>query len=81
MRKILLAISGAALVFAAGVATEPANALTGPAGLSAAIDNMTALETVHCRPGRRHHVPTWRYRADGCPRPSRQDRRDRRDRR
>ena len=77
MRKILLAVSGAALVFAAGIATEPVNALTGPAGMSAAIEEMAMLDNVHCRPGRRHHIPTWRFRADGCRRPVR-DRRPRR---
>jgi hypothetical protein len=82
MRNLLLAISGGVLVLSTGIATERANAFVQPGGVLSVIDEMAIVDNVHCRPGRRHHVPTFRYRADGCRRPTREDRRrERRDRR
>ena len=69
MRKLLIAISVAAGFSMIG----SADALTTgqPASLTAAIEDIGVAETVHCRPGRWHHVPRWNYRADGCRRPAR----------
>jgi hypothetical protein len=42
-----------------------------PAGMTPAVEQLGGVEAVHCTPGKRHHIPTWNYRADGCKRPSR----------
>ena len=41
-----------------------------PAPMTSAVEQLGGIETVHCTPGKRHHIPTWNYRADGCRRPS-----------
>jgi hypothetical protein len=71
MRKIALAVTAAATFLVAGSMTDRANAAI-PLGLQAAIaaaaEEIDVLDTVHCRPGWRHHTPTpWR-RANGCRR-------------
>jgi hypothetical protein len=70
MRKIVLALSAvAAAVLAVSVGTRTEAAPLGnPGALSGALEDVSVLDSVHCRPGRRHHRPTnWR-RADGCAR-------------
>jgi len=42
-----------------------------PGGMTIGIEQLGGVEAVHCTPGKRHHVPTWNYRADGCRRPAR----------
>jgi hypothetical protein len=71
MRKLVIAaVAAAATLIGAGSASGPAQAITatGPAGLTAAIEDMSGIEEVHCRPGWRHHHPNRWRRADGCRR-------------
>src|SRR5262245_66449551 len=42
-----------------------------PNGMTAAVEQLDGVEAVHCTPGKRHHIPTWNYQADGCRRPAR----------
>ena len=45
-----------------------ASPLGNPGVLSGAVDELAVIDSVHCRPGWRHHEPrSWR-RADGCAR-------------
>jgi hypothetical protein len=41
-----------------------------PGGMTTGIEQLGGIEAVHCTPGKRHHIPTWNYQADGCRRPS-----------
>lgn len=70
MRKILLALStfaAAVLVVSAGSRTEAAP-LGNPGALTGALEDVAVVDSVHCRPGWRHHRPNdWR-RVDGCRR-------------
>ena len=58
------------LVVAAAIAmSAPAGAaMVGSAGLGAALEDLSAIEQVHCVPGWPHHVATAYRRRDGCPR-------------
>ena len=66
MRKL---VSG--LVLAAAMAlSAPAGAVTvGTSSLIDALQDLSAVEQVHCRPGWPHHAPTQWRRRDGCARP------------
>jgi len=68
MRTLIaaLTITVGSLVLASAQASPVA-----PSGMSTAVEALGGLEAVHCTPGKRHHLPTWNYRADGCRRPSR----------
>jgi hypothetical protein len=71
MRKLVIAaVAAAATLMGAGSASGPAQAITiaSPAGLAGAIEDMSGIEEVHCRPGWAHHYPTRWRRADGCGR-------------
>ena len=67
MRKLIvvLTIGVGSLVLASAQASPVA-----PGGMTSAVEQLGGVEAVHCTPGKRHHVPTWNYRADGCRRPS-----------
>ena len=70
MRKTLLALSALAAVAitASSASRSEASPLVNPTALSGAIDEIGVVDSVHCRPGWRHHNPrNWR-RADGCAR-------------
>lgn len=70
MRKTLLALSTFAVaVIAASVGSRSEAAPIGNAGaLTGALEEVAVVDSVHCRPGWRHHRPRdWR-RADGCVR-------------
>jgi len=68
MRNTLLMLSTlVAVTFIASAASE-ASPLAGPSALAGAIDQLTVVDKVHCRPGSAHHTPTrWRH-ANGCQR-------------
>jgi hypothetical protein len=69
-RTTTLALSAAAALFATGAMMPSANAvpLANPGGMRAAVDDAALLDKVHCRPGWRHHRPSyWRY-SNGCRR-------------
>jgi hypothetical protein len=70
MRKTLWAVSAlAALAITASAAPRTEAAPLGnPAGLSGAVDELAIVDSVHCRPGWRHHNPNRWRRADGCAR-------------
>ena len=69
MRKIMLAVSALAAVVAAGALTGVnAAPLGNPAALAGAVEETGILDSVHCRPGWRHHYPREFRRADGCRR-------------
>ena len=70
MRKTLLAISALAAVAITASATNRTEAapLGNPSGLSGAVDELAIVDSVHCRPGWRHHNPNRWRRADGCAR-------------
>jgi hypothetical protein len=67
---MLFAMSAVAAVLAAGTMTQRANAapLGNPGALPAAVDDISVVDSVHCRPGWRHHEPNRWRRADGCRR-------------
>jgi hypothetical protein len=70
MRKTLLALSALAAV---AITTSAANRseaspLVNPTALSGAIDELNVVDSVHCRPGWRHHNPNRWRRGDGCVR-------------
>jgi hypothetical protein len=68
MRKLtaLLTIGVGSLVLASAQASPVV-----PGAMMSAFGELRGVEAVHCTPNKRHHVPTWNYRADGCKRPSR----------
>jgi hypothetical protein len=68
MRKltVVLTIGVGALVFASAQASPVA-----PGAMTSAFSELGGVEAIHCTPNKRHHIPTWNYRADGCKRPSR----------
>jgi hypothetical protein len=68
MRKLTAALTivVGSLVLASAQASPVA-----PGAMTSAVGELGGVEAVHCTPGKRHHVPTWNYRADGCKRPSR----------
>src|SRR5438477_8873082 len=70
MRTLMLGISALAALVALGPSAQRAEAapLANPAGIAAAMDDLSLVDTVHCRPGRPHHFPAHWRRADGCPR-------------
>src|SRR5262249_10766667 len=70
MRKTLLALSALAAVGIAayGTTRTEASPLMNPTGLSGAVDEIALVDSVHCRPGWRHHNPNRWRRADGCAR-------------
>jgi hypothetical protein len=68
MSKLLIAVTLAAGSVVLGSAhASPAV----PGAVTPGLDRLGGAEAVHCTPGKRHHVPTWNYRSDGCRRPSR----------
>lgn len=67
VRKLVLAFSAAAAFALAGSSAHAAP-LGNPSALAGAIDEVGGIETVHCRPGWRHHYPTRWRRANGCRR-------------
>jgi hypothetical protein len=70
MRKIVVTLSAAAALLAAGSIAQRAEAvpLGNPSGIAAAQEDVGTIDKVHCVPGWRHHYPTnWR-RGDGCRR-------------
>jgi len=70
MRRIMLAVSAFAAVLAAGALTRSdAAPLGNPTALAGAVEDVAVVDTVHCRPGFRHHGPNRMRRADGCRRP------------
>jgi hypothetical protein len=70
MRKILLAVSAfaAVAITASMVSRSEASSRVSPTALSSAIDELALVDSVHCRPGWRHHSPRPGRRADGCSR-------------
>jgi hypothetical protein len=70
MRKIVVALSAAAALLAAGSVAERANAvpLGNPSGIAAAQEDVDTLAKVHCVPGWPHHYRTYWRRSNGCPR-------------
>jgi hypothetical protein len=68
MRSLLVAvtITAGSLVLASAHASPVA-----PGGMTPALEALGGVEAVHCTPGKRHHIPTWNYRSDGCRRPAR----------
>ena len=69
MRPIVLAVTGFAAVLSIGALPDRASAAAlGSPGLIGAADELALVQSVHCRPGRWHHVPTRWRRANGCPR-------------
>ena len=42
-----------------------------PGAMTSAFGELGGVEAIHCTPGKRHHIPTWNYQADGCRRPAR----------
>jgi hypothetical protein len=67
MRKltVVLAIGVGSLVLASAQASPVV-----PGAMTSAFGELGGVEAIHCTPGKRHHIPTWNYRADGCKRPS-----------
>lgn len=61
-----IALTAGSLVFASAQAAPIA-----PSGIMAPLESLGGAEAVHCTPGKRHHIPTWNYRTDGCRRPAR----------
>ena len=70
MRKMIVALSAfAAVLMAASAGNRTEAAPLGNAGaLSGAVDDVGVVDSVHCRRGWPHHVPTRWRRANGCPR-------------
>jgi len=68
MRKltVVLTIAAGSLILASAQASPVA-----PGAMTPAVGELGGVEAVHCTPNKRHHIPTWNYRADGCKRPSR----------
>lgn len=70
MRRTVLTVTAFAAALMAGSMLSPANAspFGNAAALIGAAEDIAIVDSVHCRPGWRHHEPrSWR-RADGCPR-------------
>lgn len=67
MRK-LFAVA-AIVLGSVGLASVQASPLA-PGSVTSAVENLGAVEAIHCTPNQRHHFPTFITRADGCPRPS-----------
>jgi hypothetical protein len=72
MHRILVAVSAFAAVLVVGSLTR-ANAapLGNPAALAGAAEDVAVVDTVHCRPGWRHHNSNRWRRGDGCARDGR----------
>ena len=68
MRNLLFAVSVTAGSLVLGSAHGSPIAA---GGLIAGLETLGMAETVHCTPGKRHHIPTWNYQTDGCRRPAR----------
>ena len=70
MRKFVLALAAATVALSAISLTNRADAMSigGQIGLITAIEDLAVVDQIHCRPFRRHHVPTQTRRADGCRR-------------
>ena len=68
MRKFVVAALAIGGFLVAGSLHANAVPLGNPNGISAALEDVALTETVHCRPGWRHHAPSrWRN-ASGCTR-------------
>src|SRR5438552_5020683 len=65
MPKLMTKIAAAAAFLAAGAVTNRPDAmpLADPAGIRAALEDISVTEQVHCRPGWWHH---WFRPHDGC---------------
>jgi hypothetical protein len=70
MRKTVLTLSAlaAAVIFASAGNRAEASPLGNPGALNGAVDELAVIDSVHCRPGWRHHNPNRWRRADGCSR-------------
>ena len=70
MRKTVLTLSAlaAAVIFASAGNRAEASPLGNPGALTGAVDELAVIDSVHCRPGWRHHNPNRWRRADGCSR-------------
>jgi hypothetical protein len=70
MRKALFVLSAltAVGITASVAARAEASPLGYAAALSGAVDELSVIDNVHCRPGWRHHEPNRWRRADGCAR-------------
>lgn len=68
MRKLLMTLAAAITVLSAPALTNRADAapLGDPTALRTAIEDITAAEQVHCRPGRPHHYYRRGRYWDGC---------------
>jgi hypothetical protein len=68
MRRIVRIATALAAFTSMGLLPAEAVPLTSSGGMSAAINEVGLIESVHCTPGWRHHHPTHWRRANGCPR-------------
>ena len=67
MRTLALIVAAATTLLAASSPTTRTEALPiGAGGLSAAIDDISLTDQVHCRWGWRHHLSRWGRWWDGC---------------
>jgi hypothetical protein len=72
MHRVLVAVSAFAAVLVAGSLTRVnAAPLGNPAALAGAAEDVAVVDTVHCRPGWRHHSSNRWRRTDGCARDGR----------
>jgi hypothetical protein len=67
MRKLTAALT--LTVGSLVLATAQASPVV-PGGMTSALEQLGGVDTIHCTPKKRHHIPTWNYQADGCRRPS-----------
>jgi hypothetical protein len=65
MRKLIVAVTAAAAVLAAGSLANRAEAMPAGAGLRHAIEDTDLTDKVHCRWGYPHHLRRWGW-WDGC---------------
>ena len=65
--KLKIALTAAVI----GLAAIPQAKALPSTDLKLVLQDLASVDVVHCTPGRRHHIPTWRFRADGCRRPAR----------
>jgi hypothetical protein len=68
MRNLLVAVT--ITLGSLGLASVQASPVV-PGSMTSAVEALGGVEAVHCTPNKRHHIPTWNYRADGCRRPAR----------
>ena len=70
MKRLTIVMTGLAAVLSLGALPERADAafLGNPAALIDAADDLSSIESIHCRPYRWHHSPNRWRRADGCAR-------------